>query len=188
MIKCLQTDRLILRQWQEDDLLPFYELNSDPEVMAFFPSTLSRNESDQLASEIQARLNKNGWGFWAVEEKNSKDFIGFVGLNKPSVELPFSPCIEIGWRLAKKFWGKGYASEAGKKSLEFAFDDLSTDEIVSFTAAINKQSEMVMQRIGLSNTHNNFNHPSVPNNSPLYEHILYKMTQKQWQEAKRISL
>lgn len=95
----LSSERLLLRPWKETDLEPFYQLNSDPEVMAFFPVTLSHKESDALAAEIQQRLLDNGWGFWAVQERLGNRFIGFLGLNQPNLDLPFSPCVEIGWRL-----------------------------------------------------------------------------------------
>lgn len=183
MIEPIATERLILRQWKESDLLPFFKINSDPKVMEFFPALLSRKESDEFVSEIQRRIDKNGWGLWAVEENKSKQFIGFVGLNQPKIELFFSPCIEVGWRLAKEYWGKGYATEAGKKALEYAFSVLSANEVVSFTAAINKRSEAVMRRLGMANSHSNFNHPAVPSQSQLYEHILYNISQKQWQAS-----
>ena len=183
MIGPIATERLILRQWKENDLFPFYKLNSDPEVMEFFPALLSREESDEFASEIRLRIDENGWGLWAVEEKKSKQFIGFVGLNQPRIELPFNPCIEVGWRLSKEYWGKGYAAEAGKKALEYAFDVLAINEVVSFTATINKRSEAVMQRLGLVNAHGNFNHPAIPPHSQLCEHILYKISLEQWRAS-----
>ena len=183
MIGSIATERLILRQWKESDLFPFYRLNSDPEVMKFFPALLSREESDEFASEIRLRIEENGWGLWAVEERKSKKFIGFVGLNQPIIELPFSPCIEVGWRLAKEYWGKGYATEAGEKALEYAFVILAVNEVVSFTAAINSRSESVMQRLGLANSHSNFNHPAVPPHSQLCEHVLYKISLEQWQAS-----
>ena len=99
----ITTARLILRSWKDSDYLPFFKINSDPDVMEYFPALLSREESDEMATEIQHRINNNGWGFWAVEEKKSKMFIGFVGLNQPNYELPFNPCVEIGWRLSRKF-------------------------------------------------------------------------------------
>lgn len=183
MIGAIATERLILRQWEESDLLPFYKLNSDPEVMEYFPTLLSREESDQLASESRLRIDQNGWGLWAVEEKKSQIFIGFVGLNQPKVELPFSPCIEVGWRLAREYWGKGYATEAGREALKYAFDVLEVSEVVSFTAATNRRSEAVMQRLGLVNAHSNFNHPEVPPHSQLCEHILYKISLEKWQAS-----
>ena len=179
-MKPIYTKRLLLRKWQESDLVPFYKLNSNPKVMEFFPKALTKNESDGLAKDIQKKLIQNRWGIWAVEEKQSGNFIGFVGLNQPKTELPFTPCIEIAWRLAEEYWGKGYATEAAKKSLEYAFNNLPVNEVVSFTAKINERSEAVMQRLGMTNTQRNFNHPEVPPHSLLYEHVLYKITTKQW--------
>ncbi len=99
----LQTERLILRQWQDSDDDPFATLNADPEVMRHFPSTLNRDESDKLANRIRNNIADNGWGFWAVQGKGSGQFIGFVGLNRPQADLPFNPCVEVGWRLARQF-------------------------------------------------------------------------------------
>ncbi len=138
----------------------------------------------RLHKKIQYQIDKNGWGLWAVEEKLSGRFVGFVGLNQPKTELPFTPCIEVVWRLAKAYWGKGYATEAGRKSLEYAFRDLSLDEVVSFTAVINKRSEAVMQRLGMINSHKNFDHPQVSSNSPLSEHLLYKIALEPWRKLK----
>lgn len=148
--------------------------------MEFFPAILNREQSDELAAEIQKRIEENGWGMWAVEEKGSNEFIGFVGLNRPTDDLPFNPCIEVGWRLAERYWGKGYATEAGKKALDIAFGELSVPEVVSFTAVLNQRSEAVMKRLGMVNTKRNFHHPSVPASNPLCEHILYKITHGQW--------
>lgn len=183
MVEPIETERLILRQWKDSDFLPFFRINSDPDVMAYFPALLSHEESDEMGYEIQNRININGWGFWAVEEKKTENFIGFVGLNQPKTELPFNPCIEIGWRLAKDFWGYGYATEAGKSALNFAFKTLKINEVVSFTPAINTQSKAVMQRIGMKNSHRNFNHPKVPAHSQLYEHVLYKIKREEWQSS-----
>jgi len=180
-MQTLTTERLILRPWREADFQPFFEsINSDPDVMEYFPSTLSREASDALATEIQKRIANNGWGFWAVEEKASGLFIGFVGLNKPKAALPFTPCVEVGWRLSKSFWGKGCATEAAKKALEFAFVELELEEVVSFTAVPNLRSQSVMTRLGLCDTGDNFNHPAVPSDSPLYEHVLFKITRDEW--------
>ncbi|WP_415895135.1 GNAT family N-acetyltransferase [Neptuniibacter sp. PT34_22] len=182
-MKILTTERLTLRSWREADSQPFFEqINSDPDVMGYFPSTLSREESDALATELQRRIDVNGWGLWAVEEKSSGQFIGFVGFNSPLIELPFTPCVEVGWRLSQAFWGKGYATEAAKKALEFAFVELGLDEVVSFTAVPNLRSQAVMTRLGLRDTGDNFNHPAVPSDSPLYEHVLFKITRDEWAE------
>jgi len=169
-----------MRQWQQSDLLPFAELNADPVVMEYFPGTLTANESDALAQKIQAFLVEHGWGLWALEEKQSHRFMGFVGLSIPSVNLPFSPCVEIGWRLAQDFWGNGYATEAALASLNKAFEQLQLDEVVSFTSAINQRSRAVMERIHMIDTQQNFEHPSVAPNNPLREHVLYKLTRECW--------
>lgn len=126
-----ETERLILRQWLPSDRAPFAELNADPEVMRYFPATLSREESDALADRAQAMIERHGWGFWAVEQKEDGDFIGFVGLNIPAVDLPFNPCVEVGWRLAQASWGQGYATEAARACLQVGFQQLYLAEIVS---------------------------------------------------------
>ncbi|WP_415904411.1 GNAT family N-acetyltransferase [Neptuniibacter sp. QD48_55] len=177
----LTTERLTLRSWLDADFQPFFEqINSDSDVMEYFPGTLSREESDALATELQRRIDVNGWGLWAVEEKASGQFIGFVGLNSPLIELPFTPCVEVGWRLSKAFWGKGYATEAAKKVLEFAFVELELEEVVSFTAVPNSRSQALMTRLGLCDVGDNFNHPAVPSDSPLYEHVLFKISRDEW--------
>jgi len=179
----LETQRLKLRQWQESDYPIFAEMNSDPEVMKYYPSLMTKTESDKMANKIQGLISKRGWGFWAVEEQKNKQFIGFVGLHEPIQELPFSPCVEIGWRLAKQYWGKGYATEAAKASLNFAFGILALPKVYSFTSVNNLRSRTVMERINMVNTHQNFEHPKVPLGSPLREHVLYEITREQWNET-----
>jgi len=142
-----ETDRLRLRQWLATDREPFAALNADPRVMEFFPATLDRATSDAMADYCEALIAKRGWGFWAAEVKGSGQFIGFVGLHTPS-ELPFSPCVEIAWRLAFKHWGKGFASEAASGALQVGFGLLNLPEIVSFTAVRNLRSRAVMERLG----------------------------------------
>lgn len=176
----IETERLVLRDWREEDLDPFFHLNADPEVMEFFPSVLTRDESDAFATEIRRRVEVNGVGFWAVEEKVSRRFIGFVGLNTPQIEMPFPSAMEVGWRLVKHAWGRGYATEAAKASLRIAFEDVKVPEVVSFTSILNTRSIAVMERIGLRNRGRTFVHPSVPPNHRLSEHVLYSITQEQW--------
>lgn len=176
----LETNRIRLRQWKVEDYLPFSELNLDAKVMEFFPNTLTKTESDAMADKITSLISKRGWGFWAAEQKATHEFMGFVGLHSPNSELPFSPCVETGWRLAKKFWGFGYATEAAKQALNFAFEALHLDEVVSFTAVENKKSQAVMQRLGMINTKQNFMHPDIKINKPLCEHVLYKIKREQW--------
>ena len=127
-----------------------------------------------MAQKIMGLIDDRGWGFWAVELKKSEDFIGFVGLHKPTYEIPCTPCVEVGWRLAKKYWGYGYASEAAKLSLDFAFNQLMLAEVFSFASVINTNSIAVMERIGMKNQYQNFDHPIVAEVSELLEHVLYK--------------
>ncbi len=178
----LETSRLRLRPWRDEDFAPFAALNADPQVMAHFPATLDRVESDVLAARCQSLIEAQGWGFWATEIKASGDFIGFVGLHRPIAELPFSPCIEIGWRLARPFWGQGYASEAARAALSFAFNDLALAEVVAFTSLENRRSQAVMERLGMCRAEN-FEHPALPPGHPLREHCLYRLAVSAWQPA-----
>lgn len=178
----LETSRLRLRPWRDEDFAPFAALNADPQVMAHFPATLDRAESDVLAARCQSLIEAQGWGFWATEIKASGDFIGFVGLHRPIAELPFSPCVEIGWRLARPFWGQGYASEAARAALSFAFNDLSLAEVVAFTSLENRRSQAVMERLGMRRAEN-FEHPALPPGHPLREHCLYRLAVSAWQPA-----
>lgn len=173
----LETERLKLRAWQESDLQPFAELNADKDVMHYFPSVLTREQSDNLADKFQHLILDHGWGFWAVELKVTGQFIGFTGLNTQPEQFIFSPCVEIGWRFAKQYWHQGYATEAAKACLKFAFETLQLKEVVSFTAVHNTASEHVMQRLGMQAMFE-FNHPALTQESPLSRHILYKIVQK----------
>ncbi|MEO0518112.1 MAG: GNAT family N-acetyltransferase [Cyanobacteria bacterium P01_A01_bin.116] len=177
----LETTRLRLRQWIDADKVPFAQLNADVRVMEFFPNTLSKLRSDAVATQIQHAIAQNGWGFWAVDVKGKHPFIGMVGLNRPAYELPFGPCVEVGWRLGYPYWGHGYATEAAKAAIAFGFETLNLEEIVSFTALVNVRSQAVMERLGMMRSPNTFNHPSVKKGSLLEEHCLYTLTQKDWQ-------
>ena len=177
----LQTERLILRPWVDDDLAPFSKISGDPEVMEFYPQPLTKEESHSMGVRVQSLLNERGWGFWAVELPHQEKFIGFVGLHIPKDNLPCSPCVEIGWRLAKEFWGKGYATEAANESLRYAFTALNLTEVVSFTTLANLPSQAVMQKIGMSNTGNNFMHPDIEAIHPQCEHVLYKISREEWE-------
>ena len=176
----LETERLILRQWNDTDYPAFYEMSSDPEVMKYYPNLMSRSESDEMADKIRSLISNKGWGFWAVEEKEDNKFIGFVGLHEPLPELPFSPCVEIGWRIKREKWGMGFATEAAKEALNFAFDLLNLEKIYSFATVGNKKSRAVMERLGMANTNKNFEHPEMPKDSPLREHVLYELSREQW--------
>lgn len=180
----LNTERLLLRQWQQSDYQPFAELNASARVMAHFPSTLSRAESDEAADRYTDFIEQHGWGFWAAELKETGEFIGFIGISSPALKLPFSPCIEIGWRLSERFWGFGYATEGALASLEYAFTHVDTDEVVSMTTTTNTNSEKVMQRIGMQNSHENFLYPTMDPEHELAEHLLYKISRQQWLNRK----
>ena len=176
-----ETDRLRLRQWLATDREPFAALNADPRVMEFFPATLDRATSDAMADYCEALIAKRGWGFWAAEIKGSGQFIGFIGLHTPSSDLPFSPCVEIGWRLAFEHWGKGYASEAARGALQVGFEFLDLPEIVSFTAVRNLRSRAVMERLGMREAPSTFEHPHISVDSPLRLHCLYRLSRDHWQ-------
>lgn len=175
-----QTERLQLRQWRDEDRTPFAELNADPQVMEYFPAILDRAASDATVDRLSAHIAEHGWGFWAVERRQDGKFIGFVGLQHAPPELPFSPCVEIGWRLASLYWGRGYASEAANVALCVAFEELQLREVVSFTALQNIRSQRVMQRLGMREDPQAFEHPRLPANSHLRRHCLYRLTAKQW--------
>lgn len=177
----MKTARLHLRQWRDDDLGAFAAMNADPEVMRYFPAVLSTEESDHMARQCRDLIATRGWGLWAVEERDAKRFIGFVGLHEPAHELPFSPCVEIGWRLAREYWGHGYATEAARRVLKYAFEQLALEEVVSFTCVKNLPSRAVMERLGLRNSHRNFAHPALPLDDPLSEHVLYTLCESDWQ-------
>jgi RimJ/RimL family protein N-acetyltransferase len=174
------TARLRLRQWIESDREPFASLSADPRVMEFFPSLLDRVASDAMFDRLQAKIAERGWGLWAVESKTDRRFIGFVGLNIPNYELPFSPCVEVGWRLADEYWGKGYATEAAQGAIAVGFNRLNLSEIVSFTAMPNQRSRAVMERLGMERANETFAHPSIPIGHPLCEHYLYRLSREKW--------
>jgi RimJ/RimL family protein N-acetyltransferase len=176
----LETPRLRLRQWRHSDREPFAALNSDGRVMRYFPVPLTREASDALIERCQRLIEQRGWGLWAVGRKDSDAFVGFVGLHIPVPELPCSPCVEVGWRLAFEHWGQGFATEAAAEALRFGFASLGLTEIVSFTSLGNRASIAVMQRLGMTRDPQTFEHPSVPPGSELREHCLYRISGQQW--------
>ena len=177
----IETPRLLLRQWREDDLDPFAALNIDPEVMRFFEEPLSRERSDAWARAIAAVIADEGWGLWALERRDTGEFIGFTGLQVPRHPLPFLPCVEVGWRLARSAWGHGFATEAGRASLTHAFGPLALDEVVSMTAVPNTPSRRVMERLGMvHDPDGDFDHPAVSLRHPLRRHVLYRVNVGQW--------
>ena len=178
----LSTPRLLLRQWRDDDLAPFAALNADPEVMRYFPAPLTPAHSDELAGFAHAAIDRQGWGWWAVEVRGGAPFIGFVGLNRPSFEAHFMPATEVGWRLERHYWGHGYATEAATATLSFAFDELQCPEVVAFTAVENERSIQVMRRLGMTRDPvDDFDHPSVAD-GPLRRQVLYRMAAERWRD------
>jgi RimJ/RimL family protein N-acetyltransferase len=178
----LTTERLWLRTWREPDRAPFAALNADPEVMQFFVAPFTREQSDTLIERIEAHIREHGFGLWAVELRAEQRFVGFVGLAVTTFPAPFTPCVEIGWRLARDAWGRGYASEAARAALRFGFETLAPEEIVAYTVPDNIRSRRVMERIGMQrDEHGDFDHPRVPDGHPLRRHVLYRLSRKRWQ-------
>ncbi len=173
------TERLCLRQWQPSDRQPFAALTADPIVMKYFPSILDRTASDALADRCESHIAINGWGLWAAELSATDEFIGYVGLSSPRLELPFLPGVEIGWRLATQFWGRGFATEAARGVLRVAFELLKLAEIVSFTSVGNLRSRAVMEKLGMKETET-FDHPNIPVGNSLRRHCLYRLSLDEW--------
>ena len=177
----LRTERLLLRQWRDEDLGPFAELNGDPETMRYFLAPPSRGESDALAELARRHIDNEGWGLWAVEVVGGPSFIGFVGLARPSFEEHFTPAVEVGWRLGREHWGRGYATEAGRAALAYGFEELGFAEIVSFTSELNTPSRRVMERLEMSHDPaDDFEHPRIPEGNPLRLHVLYRLSRDAW--------
>ena len=171
----IRTERLHLRRWRDEDRVPFAEINADPDVMRYFPRTLTREQSDALADSIEQGWDERGFGLWVVEVAGDVPFAGFVGLSVQSFIPLDPPPVEVGWRLGKEHWGKGYATEAGSASLRFGFG-VGLAEIVSCTTEENWPSRRVMERLGMSHDPNDdFDHPRLSVNSPLRRHVLYRI-------------
>ncbi|WP_039041586.1 GNAT family N-acetyltransferase [Sporosarcina sp. ZBG7A] len=173
----LETARLILRDWKETDLEPFRRLNEDEEVMTYFPASLTYEETNAFYQAIISEIKECGFGLYAVEEKTNKEFIGLIGFHRATFDADFTPCIEIGWRLKKEAWGKGYATEGAAACLEYGFTELNFTDVYSFTADINQPSKNVMRKIGM-NFIENFDHPKVKEGSSLKKHVLFHINRK----------
>lgn len=172
----LRTERLVLRQWRPDDREPFAAMGADPRVMEYFPSTLTREQSDTIADRIEAGIEERGFGFWAVEIPGAAPFAGFIGLSVPKFQTHFTPCVEIGWRLAPQFWNLGYATEGAKASLAYGFETLNLPEIVAFAVTNNRASRRVMEKLGMTyDPGDDFDHPGLPHGHPLRRHVLYRI-------------
>ena len=180
----LETSRLILRDWKESDLAPFARLNADPVVMEHFPAPLNEEQSAAFVSRIRKHLSERGYGLYAVEEKESAEFLGYVGMQDVTFEESFTPCIEVGWRLRKESWRRGYATEAAKACLKQGFSQLNLPAIHSFTAFYNLPSQRVMQKIDLRPL-GSFDHPKVPEGHHLRPHVLYGITKEEFQQKEK---
>jgi RimJ/RimL family protein N-acetyltransferase len=171
----IQTDRLVMRRWRDSDREPFAALNGDPDTMRYFPATLDRAASDALVDRIEARFEELGYGLWALELAATGEFIGFTGLNGPlGADIPAAGGVEIGWRLARHAWHRGYATEAAAAALDLAFTGVGLAEIWSFTAVRNEPSQAVMRRIGLTEV-SRFDHPRIPTGNPLRPHVMFHL-------------
>lgn len=176
----MTTARLLLRRWQPQDREAFARLNADPRVMEFFPSTLSRDESDQLADRIESHFGQQGFGPYAAELLDERAFIGYIGLAIPRFEAHFTserrPCVEIAWRLAAEYWGRGLATEGARAVVEHAFGELGLSELVSFTVPANVRSRRVMEKLAMvHDPAEDFDHPELPAGHPLRRHVLYRL-------------
>lgn len=178
----LTTERLLLRRWRDFDRQPFAALNADPVVMEHFVHPLTRERSDAMVERIEAEFDEHGFGLWAVEVRDVPAFVGFVGLARQTFPAHFTPAVEVGWRLARDAWGHGYATEGASAALDFAFDIVGLDEVVSMTIPRNVRSRAVMERLGMTRDPvDDFDHPNVPEGHTHRRHVLYRITADQWQ-------
>ncbi|MEH0070809.1 GNAT family N-acetyltransferase [Pannonibacter sp. Pt2-lr] len=183
----IETERLVLRPWRDEDLEPFAALCGDPEVMRYFVKPLSIDETQALITRLREKEEADGFCFRPVVRKADGAFIGMAGLSRPQfpAPVPFAPCVEIGWRFVRSAWGRGYASEAAQAWLRFGFETLLLDEIVAFTAELNVPSQKVMQRLGMSHDPaDDFDHPSVPEDHRLLRHVLYRLSRENWKAGR----
>jgi ribosomal-protein-alanine N-acetyltransferase len=176
----LTTARLLLRQWRAEDRDAFAALNADPEVMAHFPARLSREESDAMMDRLEAGIEADGFGLWAVQERRTGVLLGTTGLGRVSFAAPFVPAVEVGWRFVRAAWGHGFATEAAGAALSFGFDAAELDEIVAMAVPHNRRSLAVMDRLGMQrDPDGDFDHPRVPV-GPLQRHVLYRIDAPAW--------
>lgn len=174
-MKILETQRLILREWRDDDIPSFAAMNQDLQVMKYFPATLTYEQSANFVDRQRRCFKEQGFCLFAVELKATNEFIGFVGLSIPTFKAHFTPCVEIGWRIASAYWNQGYATEAAKAVLQAAFTNYGLKEVVSFTSILNKPSIRVMEKLAMyHNPQDDFYHPNIAKNDPLSQHVLYR--------------
>jgi RimJ/RimL family protein N-acetyltransferase len=177
VIPPLRTERLLLREWRESDIAPFAAMNADPNVMEFFPALRTANETRGLVDRLTASFAADRMGFWALELPGEAPFIGFTGIMRVGFAAPFTPAVEIGWRLAPRFWGMGLATEAARAALADGFGRCGLREIVSFAVPGNARSRAVMERIGMvHDADGDFDHPSIALDHRFCRHVLYRIS------------
>jgi RimJ/RimL family protein N-acetyltransferase len=160
----------------------FAAMSAVPRVMEFFPKVLDRTESDAMTTRVTTHFERRGFGLWAIEVVGAVDFIGFTGLCVTGFDTHFTPCVEIGWRIAYEHWRRGYATEAARAALKFGFQHLRLDEIVSFTVPANLRSRRVMERLGMTHSPaDDFDHPNLPEGHHLRRHVLYRLSRRAWE-------
>ena len=170
-----RSERLGFRNWLNNDIKRMSEINRDPTVMAFFPNVLPESETEKFIKRMQAQFAKKGFCYFAIDKLSDGELIGFIGLSEKTFEADFTPCIDIGWRLAKKEWNKGFATEGAKKCLEYAFNQLNLKKVVAMAPEINLRSESVMQKIGMKKA-GNFKHPELEGDKRLERCVLYEIS------------
>jgi RimJ/RimL family protein N-acetyltransferase len=181
MAETLTTNRLQLRRWRDSDRLPFQKLNADPRVMEFMPGLLAPEESDELIVRIEQHFERHGFGLFVVEFLEDESFLGFIGLSVAAFDAPFMPAVEVGWRLAADYWGRGLATEGARAVVRHAFEELGLASLVSFTVPENLRSRRVMQKIGMAHdSAGDFDHPHLPEGHPLRRHLLYRLDRRHW--------
>lgn len=179
----LRTERLVLRPWRDDDVEPFARIVADPRVQEHYPSVMDRAAAEALVAHIREGFDACGFGLWAVETADAP-FVGYVGLSRPTWESDFTPCVEVGWRLAAETWGRGYATEGARAALTHGFEVADLDEIVSFTVPQNVRSRRVMEKLGMTrDPSEDFDHPSVLDDERLRRHVLYRLSRADWRRA-----
>ena len=181
----LETERLILRIWSEGDLDAYYQINQDQRVTEFLLITPTMEQVKEFIHSMNEQYKQLNYTLFAAIEKSSNTLIGFIGLNPPKWESHFTPCVEIGWRLGSKYWGKGYATEGAKAVVAYGFNQCHLNEIVSFTVPENIRSRRVMEKLGMTHdVADDFNHPLVPSDHKLLKHVLYRINRQKYMESR----
>ena len=175
MLPDLRTTRLLLRPWRSEDRDALAAMNADPRVMEYFPKTMTLEESQAMFDRFHAHVDEHGFGIWAVEIPGVAACAGFLGLWRPKFVTHFTPCVEMGWRLAAAHWNRGYATEGAKAAMTYGFESLGLDELVAFTAVENVRSRRVMEKLGMTwNPADDFDHPNMPEGHPVRRQVLYR--------------